>query len=507
MKLRQDITKIGTLGAVYTMGNAVSMALGILALPILTRFIAPGQMGIVRIAAEIIAPLAIIMNLGIVCALRNRFFKTEGEDRTSFVRSLLVGVTLQMTVLGTALSLLGFWLAPILLPNLPLGEHGLIILWLLIVWGAFAGCMELFGTRLAELSQRAGLSVSIRLVHAVTQVALGIVAVAVLGWQGLGRQATIFAGGAVACIWSFALSWRWSRGHFDASVYRETLPIGLGFVPHLLAGVLVLAINSWMLTKMGSAELMGIYGTAVLFARVQQMPITALDASTYPTIVAYMRDGSEKARRQHSRLLVIILSGVLALSLLTYMFVPVAIRLLTAPSYHLAAKIVPVLAVAWCFAGVYMIMAQHVHYQGGGTWLSLASIPALIVSVALGWLLIPIWGAYGAAVALLGCFIVRAATVTAISQHLYRLPMRTGELLRVIACGAVLATADSVVAEKLSLPLAVGAKFLLLAMFVPLLMFSGVMNKSELRTCLQMVFGRLQSRYGESDLSKNRPFS
>lgn len=498
LPLSRSAVKIGKLSTIYTLGQLVPRLVGIVLLPIFTHYLKPEQMGIVTLAGRISGPLMVFVHLGLCNALQRLYFLTEEVLRPKLVRTVLLGQVVQAVVICTLLSVGGIWLADVLLPNLPLGPGYLFGLWLMIVWGCFFGAWLQFGVAMAQLLERAGLSVGMTSSRYLVQAGLGVAAVAGLGWKGFGRQGTIFLATALVAIATLPVVWRCGRGGFDFSLFKRVFRSGLTFVPNSLSGLLGLALNAWLLNSMASSAALGTYAVAVLFPQLMQIPYNSLISAAYPTLAKLMGDGGKEARRQQSRLYTLLITGNVGIALGVALFVPIAIQILTDPSYHEAARVAPILVMAWLLLGLSVIVGQTVFVVGGGLWLSAATVASVIVNVALCLALIPRYGIYGAAWAMFGGFAARLVVSAWVSCYLYRLPWELTKILRAIGCAGALAIADRWLSPGLSLAGAIALKTALLTAMVPALWGLGVVSTAECKRARDVIFGKVRAWRGRN---------
>jgi len=427
MGLAQKVTKIGKLSTIYMLSTIIAQVVGLFLLPIFTRYLEPDQMGIIGLAAQVILPLSIVVQLGLWSSLKSHYFRTDKSVRPLMVRTVLLGQLVQTGLICSLLSLVGIWFSERFLPNLPLSSERVYCLWLMIVWGCFFQAWFRIATGLTQLHERAFTTVFLTLLQLFLRVGLGLFVVVYLGWKGFGRQSSIFATIVLTGAAAFVIVWRYGRGGFDFSLFKKILRTGLTFVPHGFAGVLALSVNGWLLNKLVSPAALGIYGIAVMFGQLIQMPLNSFGNAAFPTLARMMKDGSAEARRQQSRIYTLLIAGVAVLALGIVLFAPIAIILLTAPKYHESMYIVPILVLAWTFQGFYWIASNRVFYLGGGLWLATATVSSLGVGIALGFLLMPPYGMYGAAMAMVGTFVVRTMVILVIGERMYPVPWQLWE--------------------------------------------------------------------------------
>lgn len=490
MAIKTSVKKIGKLSAIYLAGAATPKVTGLFLLPIFTHYLVPEQFGIVKLALQISQLLAVFVQLGTPASLKSSYFRVAEAERAGFVKATYIGQLFHGALSCLVLSAIGYFFSDALLPNLPLEHKLLFPLWLLIVWSSFLGGFQKLGVSLAQIEERAWLSVSVDVTRYMAQDLAGVLVVVLLGWQGFGRQVTVIFGLAVAAVLALRLLVRSGRAPFAWSTYADLLRRGLTFVPHSLAGVLSLTVNTWILNKLASTAEVGIYGIAVQFAQFLEMPLFSLGNAAYPTLAKLMNDGGPEARREQSRLYTLTIVGAAGLALCISVLAPVAIDLLADEKFHGAKLLTTVLVAGFFFQGLYIIGSHVVFYFGGGLTLSTATASSVVANGALCLLLVPRYGMLGAAYAMVGSFVLRAAIVIAVGRRLYSLPWEVGPIVRATLAIAAVAAADVLATAGLGLVPGLLVKVALLASVVPLLLGMRVITVKEIRE-----LGRLIQRH------------
>jgi O-antigen/teichoic acid export membrane protein len=474
------VAKIGRLSSIYLFGSLVPPLISMVLLRVFTKYLVPEQMGIVTLAARVAGPIGIAVQLCLSSGLRMHYFRVDEPLRPQLLRTMLLGQMGVSAIMCILLSVAGIWVAGWALPNLPLSPEYVFGLWLMVVWGCFfTGLIDL-ATYATQLMERATTSVSLSFLLYLSQTGLGVLAVVALGWHGFGRQGTIFVGAIIAAAAAMAILWRYGRGSFDAKMFWRVGGAGLTFIPHNMANNLQFALNAWLLNALISPGCLAVYGIALAFASLIDMPLLSLTNAAYPTLARLMNDGSAEARRQQARLYTFLAIGIAVLSLGSVLFSPIAIRLLTTPAYHEAANVVAILILAWLFQGLYNLVLQPLFYFGGGFGVATASISAIIATGVFSWLLIPQWGMYGAAWAVVGCFAIKFVVAAAVSSYLYRLPWELSKIVRALACAGVLAGLDLWFVSDWGLAAAIALKCGLVLAIVPALWLVRVVSLADI---------------------------
>jgi O-antigen/teichoic acid export membrane protein len=498
MSLAAKAAKAGKISAIYAMGSIIAQLVALFTLPFFTRVLSPAQMGVVQVATQFLLFMGILMQLGLFSGLKSVYFRSEPATREQLVRSVQIGQWVQGGLLAIVLSIAPLpWLGRILPDTLPLGYELRVWLWWMIVWGGYLGSLVRVGGGLAQLREDPVPFVVISMATLFIGVAVGVILVLGFGGFGFFRQAGTFMGTLAAGLLASWYMWQHGSGRISSRLFLRTFKVGLTFVPHAISGVLISFASMWLVAALDSAGSAGIYGIAVSFAMLITMPLQAIGHALYPTLAGMMREGTVEAKRQHVRFYLFIVAGTIFLGLGLSLFAPVVIRMLTAPEYHEAVYINAILIIAWMFEGFYLTVSQPVFFFGGGWYMTLASFGSFLVLLGLSNWLIPLFGAYGAALAMVGCFMTKMSISGVCSHKLYPLKWDLPPLVKLLLAAALLGIIDFVWVDTWSVWLAVPMKCLLAAAYIPLVIWSGIVSKAEAAWGVRQIKAKLGERFGK----------
>ncbi len=481
MAISSDVKRIGRLSAVYVAGGFVPVVLGALILPIITRYLPPEQMGIPRLARQLVPGIRVLMHLGLLAAMRSMYLRAGERTRPMMIRTALGGTLFQAMVIGVPLALAGLIWPASLLPNMPLSTWYLRLAWMLILIEALFMGLERMGGSVLELEERAGSAVLIRLVRAFVQIGLGLLLVAALAGGGLGRQASL----AIGALISGTLSVRYlagrGRGAIRPALYRRMLRKGASFLPHQMSGLLGRMGNAWLLNALVDSTAMGLYGIAIQFTSPLQLPAMAVCNASFPTLSRLMRDNTPASRARQARIHALNIAGLSVLGLSILYLADLAIRLLTTAEYQPARRVVPLLVAASVLETWSMVLSMRIIYHGRGWRISTTTVLSTVTALGLSAALIPLLGLQGAGLALLGSAVARALLVSVLAERTHRLPWPLTSLVGFCGGVFVLGAVDAAIPEDLAIWLDALCKVALLAALIPLALIVRIATPKELR--------------------------
>jgi O-antigen/teichoic acid export membrane protein len=504
MSTQVSARKIGKLSAIYMIGSFAPQIIAVLLTPVFTRYLEPAQMGIVNQAARLVTLLTFVVQFGFTSVLKGDYFRVELDERPSLVRTVLIGQTAMAALVCALLLVVGLWpvgdqnLAEQILPGLPLEAWQVYLVWALVVWQAFCDTVILVGRSVAQLNERAAAAVGVYFIRYLSQAVLGLAAVVGLGWLGLGRMVTIAIGLTLGAIAAIVVIWPYAKGSFDPAVFRRTLVRGFGFMPHVIAAFMPQTVTAWLLGRHWGSRTNGLFGAAVQLPQMTEVTMNAISSAVYPTLAYLMRDGSIESKRQQSRVYSWLALGIIAMSLSVSILSPIGIRILNAPAYHEAIAYAPILALAWGFTGLYMVVSNAVYFIGGGWWLSTASTAAAVTHFVLSVPLISRFGLWGASWSLVAGNAVLFLVAAYAEHRLYPLPWEYKRLSVGFLTALATGIADVWICQSLGWLESLPVKVALLAIWVGLLWLFRVVSGHEIATLTRLAAGFFRRRPTEA---------
>lgn len=244
---------------------------------------------------------------------------------------------------------------------------------------------------------------------------------------------------------------------FSASMYKELLRIGLPYVPTGIAGLLIHLIDRNLLIRMpqqdierlyGSgfhaSDITGIYGRVAAFGVALQMFIQVFRFAWQPFFLQHADDPEAKPLfRQVMNLSSI---AVIVLAVACTFFVPDLVRYhwgghlyLLPPKYWMGMSILPWIFFSYVFDMMSTNLSAGLLITGNTRYLPIVTFAGAAVTTFSCWLLIPLGGMDGAAVAILAGTAVMCLCMWWYSNRFFPVSYDWGRLALLLGAGFVFA--------------------------------------------------------------------
>lgn len=379
--------------AIYLVSNICNAAIPFLLLPILTRWLGTTAYGQVAMFQTLLGALAAVVGLNVAgAASRKAFDKHITHDALAgFLGACVHIVVFSMLAVLALVAVVGH----------PLAEWlGLETRWVYAAVVVSAGLvivnLRLGQWQVAGDARRYG---ALQVGQTLANMLLSLLFVVVLMYGAAGRigaQTLVVPACALLALVLLRkdglLSLRWRRADV-----REALAFGVPLVPHV-AGLFVLnAADRLVINKdLGLAQA-GIYMVAVQITMAMAIVFDAINRAYVPWLFARLAEDDHGDKRNIVRGTYAGFAGALALAGLAFLIGPPVTRWLAGDAFEGAGAVVGWLALGQAFAGMYLLVTNYVFFARRTGLLSMATVAAGALHIALLLVLVPRHGLKGAA--------------------------------------------------------------------------------------------------------------
>src|SRR4051795_10721373 len=289
--IAQQLARLVRHSAVYGLGAVVSRLIGVLLLPLVTRYLTRAELGAVDTLIALSVVLVIVMRAGISMAFFRFYFDAEDEaGRTRVVRTSF-WYTMGASTTGL---LLGMLLAP-QISELLFATHshaGLVRAAFVLVW-AQMNYEQL--TSLFRVEERSAAYVAATLANVLITVGATVLLVAVWDGGALGVLVGNFTGTLVVYFVLLAYR-RFQLGlEFDRGLFRQMQHFGLPLVPSGIALWVIDLSDRFFLVRMKGLAENGLYSIGVRISTAILLLLIAL-RTAWPAFAYSIKDDDEAKR-------------------------------------------------------------------------------------------------------------------------------------------------------------------------------------------------------------------
>jgi O-antigen/teichoic acid export membrane protein len=472
---------------IYGAGIVMRRAAALIMLPIYTRLLTPSDYGLLQMLDITLDVASILMSAGMTAGVMRFYFKATTQRGRSHVIVTAAFLVLAMNAIGALFLALGAGQ----IHQHVLGGAGTITL--VYIAAANFALNELLTVPmlLMQIEGRATLFSVTALARLVCQLSLNILLLVVFRLGPLGilvsTLITNIAIGGTAMFWMV----RRVGFHPSRAAVRDLRRFGVPYQLAIAATFMLQFGDRFFLEHYRGLAAVGLYAFAYQFGfLIDQMGAQPFMRAWQPRrFAATTAPRAEREKADNAGLHALTLC-VVSLGLGIALFVRPALRLIANPEYYPAAKLVPLIVLAFVFqawGGVVQFgidAAERTRYATLVTWLSAALIALLYLA------LIPAYGAYGAAAATVISFAVRTVLLTHFANKVWPMTYDWARQLRLLSVGIALCALDWAIPARGLLPEASAA----LVLYLGYAFYAWNLElPDELRSAVRSKVGRLTS--------------
>ncbi len=472
------IKRLGTDTAIYGVSTIVGRFLTFILTPIYANVLPSSDVGVIATAYSYIAFLNVLFGYGMESAFMKYKSTLEvGSEKQNFTVPFL-SLTISSLVFAAVMIWQGSGLAR--LAGDPATYSSLVPYIALIVCLDTIAIVPFASLRLAR---KARLFASIKLASIVVNVACNLVFLIQYhtGIEGIFYSNIISAAVALllllpTIVSHFTLQW-------SGLLYRALLRFGLPYVPAGIATMMIQVIDRPILLALTDKSTVGIYQANYRLGIFMMLVVSMYDFAWRPFFLTHAKD--PEAKQLFARVLtyfVLLMTGVfLVLSFFLEDVVKLPIfwghSILPSEYWH-GLAIVPVVLLGYLFLGISNNLVAGIYIEKKTQHLPANTFIGAFINVAANFLLIPIMGIMGAALATLISYAAMAVALYFVVQQFYPVKYEFGRIGKIAVAGfAVFLLYYFVQLESLE----VLWKVSLLVLFVALMYAMKFFDQSELK--------------------------
>jgi O-antigen/teichoic acid export membrane protein len=437
--------------SIYGMGDVAIQAASFLLLPVYVRVLSPTDYGVVAVLLILEQILRVVNRWGVDASFMRFYLECGSVDDRRRLASTLFFFLL---VSSGALALAGLLASPLLARLL---LHAPEYVWpvRLVFITTFLGCLSFLPFHVLRIEGRARTFVALTFSTNLATLLSKLVLVVGLRMGVLGiyvADLVVAVGLAAVLLPRYAAL---VRPRFSVPVLKECLAFGLPRIPHGAAHQVIAGADRYVLSLFNALRDVGIYSVGANLGLGMKLFLSAFENAWAPFYFGEMKEPDAKSTYR-----AVTTYGVAVLALMVAGLSALAldlVRLMTIPQYYPAARIVPWIGLSVALQGWYLLTSIGLNITKRTMYYPVATGLAAAASVGSSLLLVPRFGAVGAAWSNTLAYAVLAGAAMVFSQRVYPVSYDWSRLARVIAAACVSALAGrfvlaSTVSPWLGLP-------------------------------------------------------
>lgn len=463
---------------IYTIPNIVSRGLSLILVPLYTRVLSPSDYG----TLELLNIFATIVNLVVALEVSQgvaRFYPSEQDPErkviyasSAFWFTVACYSTFSVLMLTFSQNI----------ASLVMGRDGLVLefqIGVIYTWlnGIFYFVQNQFRW---ELRSRSYLIVN--LIMIITTALVSVWLAYFLRWGLLGLLLGMIAGYLLATVLGLAWLRQSFTLRFSTAHLSEMLRFSIPLVFSSIAIWLNLYFDRIMINSLLSIEALGLYSIGYRLSSVAGLIVVGVQSSLTPLVYAYYQ--KPETPFQIVKIFRIFVFFALLFFIVLSIFSSDLLRILTNPAFYNASTVVVFLVPSFFLANMY-IFAPGISIAKKTRYFAFINTLSAIVNILLNYLLIPVLGIQGAAIATLSSNFIAFLLNIMVGQKYYYIPYDWPRLIGPTIFSFCIAIPLSTLTYEQTLRLPFG--IMAIVMFLLIALQVGLIDRSYIRAFIKLL--------------------
>lgn len=423
--MKDLLKKLFGQSSTYALGRILTKGVGLILLPVYTRYLTPSEYGIVAVAGIIVSILGPSLTGGARGAALKFFYEYEGERRREFYGSLLTALVVGSGLLFLLVDAFGEEIFGLAFSEIPYSPYIRMALWMAFLKFAF---VETTKQRLKANEQAlAYTSIDVGVFTLSTALMLWWVVVQQEGAVGAVRGRLV--GMALMAVVCLGMILPHIRPAVNTSMLKKAFLYSLPLVPHYVSHWVLSSADRFLLERMMTLSDVGVYNVGYKVGMGMSLIASAGNNAVLP-LFGNLDISNEEEVERVSRVFTYYIAAVLFIGLCISLFGEELIVVATPVEYHTAGNVIPWVVLGYVWMALYYSPTNLLTItEGQSQVVGIATVSGAVMNVGLNVIFIPIFGIYGAAVTTTATYLVMFVGVYLIALRRYTVPVESRRLV------------------------------------------------------------------------------
>ena len=418
---------------VYGVGNVLSKIAGFILIPVYTHYLATSEYGTLELLELTTYVVGMFLAVGISESVMRFYYDSDEPDkRLEVVSTALLwiwGVSLfgvvWLLLLSADISLLVF------------NNSGNADLFRLIFLSMTFGLVSEIPLSFIRAQQKSLLFTAISVSRLIVNVGLNVLFIVGFGWgiRGIILSGLITHGliGVLLSVYVFRLT----GFSFSVAKLKNMVKYGIPYIPSGLGMFVIHFVDRFLLQRFTSLSEVGIYSLGYKFGMMLNPLVNEPFFSIWKPKMFELAE-KEDARKIYSVMFTYFLFIEIFLALGISILMKDVLVIISAPAYHGAYKVVPLILLSYVLWGSFLQVEIGILLKKKTRYIAYVVAVSAGVNLALNFFLIPRIGIWGAAFSTLASFGITTVLTYVISNRIYRVQYQFARIFKLLALALVL---------------------------------------------------------------------
>jgi O-antigen/teichoic acid export membrane protein len=469
----EELKKLAKHTTIYGLGNILNKAVGFFMIPFYTHYLTPADYGTLELLELTSMVVGLILNVWVLDALIRYYYEYDDEkDKNEVISTAMISIIAMAGFAVVAGITYAKELSQLILKSPDFHPY----IWLIFITFFFS-CLHSVSWNYLRAKQRSVRIVCLDFISLTLALSLNIYFIAFLKIGMIGvLYSSIVSTSFIATIMTINTI-REVKLSFSLRKLKALAAFGSPLIFTSAAAFILNFADRFFLQHFSSVADVGVYALGYKFGFM----LSYLIVQPFLTIWAarmYEIAKREGAGEVFSRIFIYFSLGLLIATLSLSVMIKELITVIAAPDFHQAYRIVPFIAMSYAFHGIACYFQTGIYLRKRTGYIAVIGCASAGSNLLLNYLLIPPFGAMGAAWATTLSFLIMTILAYGFAQRVYPIPYRLSKLLMVLALGTLFYLASTLISVS-SLVLGTALKLPLIAGLPLALYWLGFFDQNE----------------------------
>ena len=405
--------------AIYLVANILNAAIPFALLPILTRYLSPGEYGQVAMFQTMVAALSAFVGLSVASAATRKYYDKSVTDveLNQFISACVQILLASGLVIGICIYLFrsqfSQWLGL---------EPKWIMIAVLVSVGSFLTSLRLGQWQVRGAAKSYG---TLQVLQTLVNIILSIALVVVFSKGADGRMsAQVFSVMLFSLIALYSLYKNdlFKLFSWSAKDIRDALRYGVPLIPHVAGIFLLGAVDRFVINAQLGIEQVGIYMVAAQLSLVIVLVLEAVNKAYVPWLFERLGRNNDKENRQvvmytYAYFVVTVSAGITA-----FFIAPLIVGIIAGDNFVRASDVIGWLFLGHALGGVQVLLANYMLFSKRTGILSIVSLGSGVLNLYLLLVFVNLFGIKGAALAFCLSMFFKLVLTWVAAQYCHPMP-------------------------------------------------------------------------------------
>ncbi|MGE4465989.1 flippase [Sphaerochaeta sp.] len=408
---------------IYVLGDVLNKSIPFFMLPILTRYLSPGDYGIIASFSALVSVFAVCSGLSVHGAVNVNFFRMGKEELKEYIGNTIIILNVSTLIIFV----ITFIISPIIGKRLSLPTEWILIAVIL----AFSQFLTTINLVLWTAEQKPKQYTIYQLSQTLLLASLSLMFIVALKMDWKGQLIAQSIGTILFAGFSFLFIIK--RGYLRFKLNKEyvsdALKFGIPLIPHQLSMWLKTGSDRMILMALVGSAQTGIYSVGYQLGMVINVLVTAFNKAWSPYLFRVLADNPKfETKLKLVKFTYIYMVSIMVIALIFSFSTKYIIPIFLGKKFVAATAYLIYFSIAFAFQGMYSMVGNYVFYAKKTNLVAYVTFTTSLLHVAMTYTFVKMYGSIGAAYSTVISYFLTFIAMWYLNNKVYPMPWFFGNM-------------------------------------------------------------------------------